>query len=187
MHSMNKIIRLGNIVGLKVISQLTAVTGFLLLWLILSLIGWLGLDFGVGTAVFAAFLATILHFLGELWHQLGHAWAARRTGYPISGVMFVWVLATSLYPRDEPELPAHIHIWRALGGPAASFFMALVGGTLAILTQQFGIVIWYLALFIFLDNLLVFTLGALLPLGFTDGSTLLHYWPQRHEDGNFML
>jgi hypothetical protein len=178
---MRQTIRLGHVSGLKINAKPTAVTGFLLLWLILSLIGWLGLGWGVGTAVFAAFLATILHFFGELWHQLGHALAARRTGYPMSGVMFVWVLAASLYPRDEPELPARIHIWRALGGPAASFFMALVGGTLAILTQQFGVTIWYLALFFFLDNLLVFTLGALLPLGFTDGSTLLHYWPHRHD------
>jgi hypothetical protein len=40
----------------------------------------------------------------------------------------------------------------------------------------------FLLLFFFLDNLLVFTLGAFLPLGFTDGSTLLRYWPQRHEN-----
>jgi hypothetical protein len=35
-----------------------------------------------------------------------------------------------------------------------------------------------LALFAFWNNLLFFTLGALLPLGFTDGSTLLKYWGQ---------
>ncbi|MCP4424315.1 MAG: hypothetical protein GY803_07490 [Chloroflexi bacterium] len=39
--------------------------------------------------------------------------------------------------------------------------------------------IYYLSLFFFLDNLLVFTLGAFLPLGFTDGSTLIRYWPHR--------
>lgn len=178
---MKKIFRLGTFFNLKIMARPTAVIGFLLLWLILSLIGWQGLDWGVGTAVFAALLATILHFFGELWHQLGHAWAARRTGYPMSGVMYVWVLAASLYPRDEPELPARIHIRRALGGPAASFFMSLAGGTLAILTQQFSVVVWYLAIFLCLNNLLVFTLGALLPLGFTDGSTLLHYWPRRHD------
>jgi hypothetical protein len=137
----------------------------------------------VGTAVLAGFIATLLHWLAAFWHQIGHAWAARRTGYPMSGIMAVWVLEASLYPRDEPELPARIHIRRALGGPIASFFMALIGGTLAILTQRYGVVVWYLAIFFFLDNLLVFTLGALLPLGFTDGSTLLHYWPRRHEAG----
>jgi hypothetical protein len=38
---------------------------------------------------------------------------------------------------------------------------------------------WYLALFALADNLLVFTIGALLPLGFTDGSTILHWLRQR--------
>ncbi len=83
---MNKIIRFGNIAGLNVISRLTAVTGSLLLWLIFSLVGWLWLDLGVGTAVLTTLIATILHFMGEFWHQLGHAWAARRTGWPMSGV-----------------------------------------------------------------------------------------------------
>jgi len=36
--------------------------------------------------------------------------------------------------------------------------------------------LWWLALFFFLVNLFGFTLGSLLPLGFTDGSTLLHWW-----------
>ncbi len=27
-----------------------------------------------------------------------------------------------------------------------------------------------------IDNLFIFTIGSLLPLGFTDGSTLLHWW-----------
>ena len=31
----------------------------------------------------------------------------------------------------------------------------------------------FIAAFLFWDNLLVFTLGALLPLGFTDGSTII--------------
>lgn len=178
---MNKLIHLGNIFSLKIMARSTAVTGFLLLWLIFSLMGWLGLDWGVGTAVLTALLATILHFCGEFWHQLGHAWAARRTGWPMSGVMFVWVLAASLYPRDEPELAARIHIWRALGGPAASFLLAVVLGVAVWGIRPYTTPIDYLLRFFFLDNLLVFTLGAFLPLGFTDGSTLLRYWPHRHD------
>ena len=34
---------------------------------------------------------------------------------------------------------------------------------------------WWLAAFVVADNLLVFTLGALMPLGFSDGSTLLRW------------
>jgi hypothetical protein len=33
--------------------------------------------------------------------------------------------------------------------------------------------------FFFLDNLLIFTLGVFVPLGFTDGSTLLRWWGKR--------
>ncbi|MCA9977911.1 MAG: hypothetical protein KC413_19255 [Anaerolineales bacterium] len=186
---MNQLLRLGSLFGFKIMVKITAVTGFLFLWLVFSLVGWLGLDLGAGTAVLTALIAAILHFLGEFWHQLGHAWAARRTGWPMSGVMFIWVLAASLYPKDEPELPARVHIRRALGGPAASLFMTVLMGlvvwvtsTSPVTTISFYISINYLTLFFFLDNLLVFTLGAFLPLGFTDGSTLLRYWPQRHEN-----
>jgi hypothetical protein len=38
-----------------------------------------------------------------------------------------------------------------------------------------GAVIPLVGLFIFLDNLLIYTLGAMLPLGFTDGSTILNW------------
>lgn len=176
---MNKTIRFGTLFGLKIMARPTAVYGFLFLWLIFSLVGRLWLDLGVGTAVLTAILATLLHFLGEFWHQLGHAWAARRTGWPMSGVMFLWVLAASLYPQDEPELPARTHIRRALGGPTASLLMAVLMGLVVWGLRPYDAPIDYLALFFFLDNLLVFTLGAFLPLGFTDGDTLRHYWPLR--------
>jgi hypothetical protein len=40
--------------------------------------------------------------------------------------------------------------------------------------------LWYLpVLFFGLENLLLYGLGAFLPLGFTDGSTLLEWWPKR--------
>jgi hypothetical protein len=34
---------------------------------------------------------------------------------------------------------------------------------------------WWLGLLFFLDNFLILTLGSLLPLGFTDGTTLLQW------------
>ena len=98
------------------------------------------------------------------------------------GITYWWVLAASRYPRDEPELPAEIHIRRALGGPSFSFLLALVAGVIAYLLRTNGGLTWWLALFLFLDNLLIFTIGALLPLGFTDGSTLLYWWPKRGEN-----
>jgi hypothetical protein len=93
----------------------------------------------------------------------------------MSGVRFWGFLGTSLYPKNEGNLPAQIHIRRALGGPIGSLLLALIMGLLTLLLQPSGGLFYALVLFLFLDNLFVLTLGALLPLGFTDGSTLLHY------------
>ena len=176
-----KTIKLGSLAGLKLMARPSTILGALLLWGLLSWAGGYCLNWGWGTAVLAALIATLLHYLGELWHQLGHAWAAKQAGWPMSGVLFIWALAASLYPSDEPELPARIHIRRALGGPAASLLLTLLAGLLALALRGSDGLLWPLAAFLFLDNLLVFTLGAFLPLGFTDGSALLRYWPRRHE------
>jgi hypothetical protein len=88
-------------------------------------------------------------------------------------------VSTALYPPDEPPLPADIHIRRALAGPAGSLLVTLVAGVAAYLLRSVGGTLWYVGVFLFLDNLVVLTLGALLPLGFTDGSTLLHWWGKR--------
>ena len=107
--------------------------------------------------------------------------AARRTGYPMSGIRLgKWgVLGTSLYPADEPALPAAIHIRRALGGPAGSLVVTLAAAAVALALRAEGGALWWVAVFVFLDNLLLLTLGAFLPLGFTDGSTLLRWWGNR--------
>jgi hypothetical protein len=90
-------------------------------------------------------------------------------------------LATSVYPRDEGVLTPETHIQRALGGPIFSLLLALAAGLLSLLAMPLGGLPLFLTFFTFLDNVLVFTVGALLPLGFTDGSTLLTWWPLRQE------
>jgi hypothetical protein len=118
-----------------------------------------------------------LHLVANLGHHFGHAWAAARTGYPMSGVLLgKWgLLGTSLYPTSEPALPARIHIRRALGGPLASLGLSLIAGALVLVLPR-ETMLWWATLFFLADNLGVFFLGSLLPLGFTDGSTLLHWW-----------
>lgn len=91
------------------------------------------------------------------------------------------LLAASRYPSDEPELPAEIHIRRALGGPIASLVVSLLSGFAALALQPVGGALLMVTMFWFLDNVFVFFLGSLLPLGFTDGSTLLYWWPRRGE------
>jgi len=97
----------------------------------------------------------------------------------MEGVLYFMVLAISLYPRDEPELPAEIHIRRALGGPVGSVALGLFGGIVTWALHPFGGVLYWLAWFTFLENLLFFGLGALIPVGFTDGVTLLKWWKRR--------
>lgn len=167
------------IFGLRLEFKWSVAAGFLIAALALLLAARLLLDMTWMLAAIAGFAAALLHYVGELLHQLGHALAARQTGYPMTGMRFDWLLAFSRYPEDEPPLPAEVHIRRAIGGPLASLAAAAVSGVLALLVRPGGGVLWWLVFFFFLDNLLVFTLGALLPLGFTDGSTLLKWWPQR--------
>jgi Zn-dependent protease len=137
-------------------------------------------------AVPGGILATAIHYLSEFWHQLGHARAAEQTGFPMKGVTYFGPLALSVYPKNEGLLTAETHIQRALGGPIFSLLLTLATGLVALLFRPIDGLPLFLAVFSFLDNLLVFTIGALLPLGFTDGSTILTWWNQR-KGGRFSV
>jgi hypothetical protein len=166
---------LGRLAGLRLTAGPSAIVGSALLWVILSNMAlWLGVP--AGAAIGGGLVAVLLHWGSDIVHQLGHARAARATGHPMIGIRLWWVLTASMYSPDEGPLPAAIHIRRALGGPIASLLLTLVAALVALALRSAGGALWWLALFFFLDNLLVLTLGAFLPLGFTDGSTLLHWW-----------
>ena len=172
-------IKLGKVAGLSLSVAPSAIAGSALLWAVLGgLVAGL-LDVSPVEAVVGGLIGVVLHWLSEFIHQVGHAVAARRTGYPMTGVRFWGVLSTSLYPGDEPALPAAIHIRRALGGPCASLLLALVAAVAAWLLRPVDETPGWIGAFFFLENLLVFGLGALLPLGFTDGSTLLEWRGKR--------
>lgn len=167
----------GRIGRLAVSAAPSAAAGFFLLLAVFSFAGRRLFGLRPGAALVGGLGATALHFLSELWHQLGHARAAERTGYPMSGVRFWGVLATSLYPADEPELPAEHHVERALGGPRASALFVLLGALMTVVTRPLGGLAYMISVLFTLDNLLIFTLGAFLPLPFmeTDGTTIRRY------------
>lgn len=173
---MSNNIALGYAGGLEISAKRSAFVAFVLIWLVLSIIGFLAFHFTVLEAIVSGFIITCLHYLSELIHQLGHAGAARNTGYPMRGIRFVHVLAFSQYPRDEPELPGRIHIRRALGGPLTSFLVTVIALLILLVAQNVGGMLYWIALCFFLDNLFVFTLGAFLPLSFTDGGIIARYW-----------
>jgi Zn-dependent protease len=151
----------------------------------------LGLFLVIGIAIFhrsprnalvGAVLLVLLHWVSETWHNFGHFTAARRTGFPMQGVRLgtaLLVFGTSIYPEDEQELPAAVHIRRALGGPIGSAILALLAAlALGLLVAAGSSLLWVGVVFT-LENLLVFVVANFLPFGFNDGSTMLHWLRQK--------
>jgi hypothetical protein len=170
-----KKIVLGNFWNLEISVTPSAFVGFIAVWLVMSVIG-LFVGFSFFASIVSGLMIAILHWLSELLHHFGHAGAARNTGYPMRGIRFVHLLAFSVYPQDEPALSGQIHIRRALGGPLLSFLVTVIALLILLVAQNTSELFYWIALCFFLDNLLVFTLGAFLPLSFTDGGTIARYW-----------
>jgi Zn-dependent protease len=169
---------LPTIFGLKMSVSMGGIVTLLVLWLALTIIGVL-LQLSIIESIIGGLVAAILHYVSDIFHHLGHSIAARRTGHPMSGIFFWGIFGASLYPKDEGELPGSVHIQRALGGPIMSFVVTFILGVILLLMGNSGGVVWWVMLFLFLDNLLVFALGALMPIRMgdfvTDGATIL-YW-----------
>ena len=173
---MKRKFKLGKFAGLEVYLRGNVFIGAAIIWIILIALAIRFLELSPATAVWVGFLGMFMHYGSEFWHQYCHAWAAQRIGYPMDGMLYEWVLARSLYPKDEPELPPKVHIRRALGGPIGNMALALFAGIVTWALYPFGGLMYWFALFLFLENLFFFGLAALLPFGFTDGSELLKQW-----------
>jgi hypothetical protein len=169
--------RLGQVAGLSLSAEPLALVGSILLLLILGGIAMGILHLPPGEAVVASLLAVILHWVSVVAHQMGHAWAAHCTGYPMIGIRLgYWgLLTTSLYPTDEPPLLARVHIRRALGGPTGSLVFSVIAVAALLALRNMSTTLGWVGAFFLFDNLVVLTLGSFLPLGFTDGSTLLQW------------
>ena len=179
---MNRSFKLGEIFGLQVKARPSALLSSITIWLILSLLGMKLLKWKPEKAAAGGFLAMVIHFFSEWWHQLGHSQTAEQTGYPMTGMEFIGPIALSQYPENEGVLAPEVHIQRALGGPIFSLILTIVSGLIALILRPLGGSALVLAYFSVADNFLVFTVGALMPLGFTDGSALLH-WVGRGQAG----
>jgi hypothetical protein len=169
---------LGRVYGLDLSVAPSAAAGSALLWAGLAVAARRYARLSVPAAAGIGLAGVLLHWFSESLHQLGHAQAARTTGYPMRGVRYHTLLGTSLYPYTEPDLPAVIHVRRALGGAPVSIALGALAtlATLRLRRQRTGP--GFLAWQVCLENLLVFGFGSLLPLGFTDGSTLLEWLPR---------
>lgn len=136
----------------------------------------------LANAVAIGLAAAGTHWLALLIHHFGHALAAARVGAPMAGIRLWGWLGTSLYPAGERHLSAAEHRRRAVGGPVASLALGILGLVLAVLLPASSRWQW-LAILLTADSVLIFTVGALIPLGFNDGSTLLRYRPGGSREG----
>jgi hypothetical protein len=170
--------RMGHLLGFEMTVAPSAAAGSALLGVSLAIAARRYARLPLLAAAGIGLAGTALHWLSDTAHQLGHAQAARTTGYPMAGIRYHTVFATSLYPPDEPTLPPAIHVRRALGGMPVNLALgalaALVTAGLRKRRNAAGFLAWEFCV----DNLLVLGLGALAPLGFTDGSTLLEWVPK---------
>ena len=174
---MKKEYRLGKTANLNFSIEPSFFAGTIVLWALFSGIWMWAFDLQLAGAMAVGLLATILYWISDVIHQLSHAYAARQTGYPMIGIRLgtLLIFSTSLYPEDEKVLSSKIHIRRALGGPIGSLFFTVIMGVIALLLYSVGGVVSQMALFLCLLNFFMFTLGPFLPLGFTDGSTILEW------------
>lgn len=169
-------LHLGSLFGLELSASRTAPLWAAGLWILLTVAGLFVFSLSLFAAVVGGFLGVVLHVLSEVVHQLGHAGAARNAGYPMRGIRFWTLLGASVYPADEPPLPAAVHIRRALGGPAVSLLLTVIALLIVLVAPVVGGLFLLLSLWFFVENLFVFVIGALLPLSFTDGGTIARYW-----------
>lgn len=172
---------LGTLAGLRLTAIPMALIGSIVLYVIVIIV-MAALNIPIGSALLGGVIVVILHWFSELMHHVGHAWAARRTGYPMIGIRYgkLGIFATSLYPPDEPALPAKVHIRRALGGPIFSAWLSAIAFLVILLTVRGADTVWAFVLWFFLlENLFVMTLQVFIPLGFNDGATIWRWMRQR--------
>jgi hypothetical protein len=127
--------KLGKIAGLDLSVEPWFFVGTIALWLVLSGVGVWVLELPLSQAVLGGVVTTVLYWVSDIVHQLGHAYAAQRTGYPMTGIRLgtYLIFGTALYPDDEGELPAAVHIRRALGGPIGSLTFSIITGVIAMI------------------------------------------------------
>jgi hypothetical protein len=170
--------KLGTWAGLQWSLLSLTFAGSIGMWVIIVLLMVAVFSIPIGSALLGGLIVVILHWFSETAHQLGHAWAARRTGYPMTGIRFGTkaILSTALYPSDEPTLPAKLHIRRALGGPIFSAWLSSIAFIVILMTIRSADAMWsFVFWFFFLENLIVLTLQVFIPLGFNDGGTIWHW------------
>lgn len=173
---------IGRIYGLRITATPALALGAIIVWVLLGAIGIVALQLTAPEAIVGGLIGMALHYASEMVHHLGHAWAARRTGHPMIGVRFgflLGLLAMSIYPPDEGDLPTSVHIRRALGGPVINFVIVLLALPLVLALRATGGLAYWLVIWLLLENLVIYGLQGIVPLGFNDGQTVWEWLLKR--------
>ena len=172
-----------NFLGLRYSVAKSALYGSAFVALVAALLAYFFGHLTILDSIIAGILATLLHWLGEIVHQYGHYLASKAVGHPMNGVRLWTILGTSLYPKEEGELPAGIHIRRALGGPAISFVVLLISAALWYFLGSYSPMTNFLLLWIVWEQILIYAFAALLPIKIgdfaVDGGTILFWMTKR--------
>jgi hypothetical protein len=167
--------------GVKVTMSAGGVIAFVAAMPLVAWLSTITVQLSFAEAILAGLLGAVVIFLSDLLHQFGHAYVARRLGYPMRGIHFHSILSASVYPPDEPPLPRHIHVKRALGGFWVNILIGLFLLPYAFFLSFEGGATGFVTMFSALYNFVILGLGALFPIDipgvFTnDGGALYNYW-----------
>src|SRR5260370_8056286 len=100
----------GKILGLDILISPPALVGSVAITLVAAMVFAARAGLSTGEALFGGILAMLLDWLSDFLPHFGHPIAARRTGYPMTGVLFHTAPAPSLHPPDAPDPPAPPHL-----------------------------------------------------------------------------
>lgn len=173
---MDKDIRLGSIGGVQIIAERSVIPPSLVLWAAAFIVLWAALDLRPLPALAWATAALAIHWMSIFVHHFGHAAAARLSGHPMQALILTGPLARDQYPEHEPDLPVRVHAVRALGGPLVSLIAGAAVALWLLTTDATSLTLRVVIGFGAAESLLVLGIGVFLPLGYTDGSTLLNLW-----------
>jgi len=176
--------RLARTTDIEIRLRPSALFGAILIWAGIAAVAFFSEQLPPVQAIISGLIVALGHWLSAVWHHLGHAFVSKRLNYPMQAIVLRGLTASAIYSSSEQEPPADVHLRRALGGPAASALLALTLYRLALSEYPNGGLAWVVLAALLADNLLFFTLGAMLPLDFTDAGTLLRWWPRRPDSPN---
>lgn len=93
---------------------------------------------GGGFLTIVTLITTLLFFFSVLFHEMSHSVVAKRMGIPV-GRISLFIFGGMAEIEKEPDNPQTEFVM-AIAGPASSFFLAIIFGTIWAFTRNIGVV-----------------------------------------------